>query len=314
MNKEISGVNGMKSYVVNGGEVVNSGYDVSCLVIPVRTDDLRWYISTSFSHTNNEVSTLPSADQYERFDFLNGTAVVKGKSVSSFYSYKFIGLNSENGLPLFDDMENEKERLYGATKYDVFTQVLEASGQREPTIFGGLSTTVNYKRWRLNASFTYSLGAKTRLFKLYEDNSARIRPENNLNKVFLKRWQNQGDEGYTNIPAFISDGRSESSLSHWSANTSGQVPEIASTRWEMYNYSNIRVVSANYLKCTNLGFTYSFDARCWGISLLDVSASMSNPFILTSSKLKGQTPIQSGFTEVQLSERPTFSLGVNVIF
>ena len=41
---------------------------------------------------------------------------------------------------------------------------------------------------------------------------------------------------------------------------------------------------------------------------------MSNPFILTSSKLKGQTPIQSGFTEVQLSERPTFSLGVNVIF
>ena len=135
-----------------------------------------------------------------------------------------------------------------------------------------------------------------------------------MNKVFLKRWQNQGDEDYTNIPAFISDGRSESSLSHWSANTSGQVPEIASTRWEMYNYSNIRVVSANYLKCTNLGFTYSFDARCWGISLLDVSASMSNPFILTSSKLKGQTPIQSGFTEVQLSERPTFSLGVNVIF
>ena len=314
MEKEISEVNGMASYVVNGGEVVNSGYDVSFTVSPIKTDDLRWYISTSFSHANNEVSTLPSADQYERSNFLNGTAVVKGKSVSSFYSYKFVGLDPENGLPLFDDMENEQEKLYGATKYETFTQVLEVSGRREPTVFGGLNTTVNYKRWRLNAAFTYSLGAKTRLFKLYSDNSARIRPESNLNKVFLKRWQHAGDEDYTNIPAFIADGSSSASLYHWSGFTSGQVPEIASTRWEMYNYSNIRVVRADYLKCTNLGLTYSFDAGHWGISLLEVSASVSNPFIWTSSKLKGQTPVQSGFTEVQLSERPTFTFGLNVTF
>ncbi len=314
MEKEISEVNGMASYVVNGGEVVNSGYDVSFTVSPIKTDDLRWYISTSFSHANNEVSTLPSADQYERSNFLNGTAVVKGKSVSSFYSYKFIGLDPENGLPLFDDMENEREKLYGATKYETFTQVLESSGRREPTVFGGLNTTVNYKRWRLNAAFTYSLGAKTRLFKLYSDNSARIRPESNLNKVFLKRWQHAGDENYTNIPAFIADGSSSANLYHWSGFTSGQVPEIASTRWEMYNYSNIRVVRADYLKCTNLGLTYSFDAGCWGISLLEVSASVSNPFIWTSSKLKGQTPVQSGFTEVQLSERTTFTFGLNVTF
>ena len=152
------------------------------------------------------------------------------------------------------------------------------------------------------------------MFKLYSDNSARIRPESNLNKVFLKRWQHTGDEDYTDIPAFIVDGSSSANLYHWSGYTSGQVPEIASTRWEMYNYSNARVVRADYLKCTNLGLTYSFDAARWGISLLEVSASVSNPFIWTSSKLKGQTPVQSGFTEVQLSERPTFTFGLNVTF
>lgn len=110
------------------------------------------------------------------------------------------------------------------------------------------------------------------------------------------------------------DGGSSSSLSHWSGFTSGQVPLIADTKWEMYNYSNLRVVSADYLKCTNLGLTYSFDAERWGISLLEVSASVSNPFIVTNSKLKGQTPVQSGFTEVQLSERPTFTFGLNVTF
>ena len=35
-------------------------------------------------------------------------------------------------------------------------------------------------------------GAKTRLFKLYADNGARVRPESNLNKIFLKRWQHPG--------------------------------------------------------------------------------------------------------------------------
>ena len=74
------------------------------------------------------------------------------------------------------------------------------------------------------------------------------------------------------------------------------------------------MVRADYLMCTNLGLTYSVDAGHWGISLLEVSASVSNPFIWTSSKLKGQTPVQSGFTEVQLSERPTFTFGLNVTF
>ena len=314
MEKEISGVNGMESYVVNGGEIKNSGYDFSLTVNPIRRDDLRWYISTSFSHTNNEVNSTPGVDQYEREDFLNGTAIVNGQSVSSFYSYKFIGLDPATGLPLFDDGEDIQEQLYGASKYDVFTKVLENSGSREPKIYGGLNTTVNYKRWRLNAAFSYSLGAKTRLFKLYADDYGRIRPENNLNRAFLNRWQYPGDEKYTSIPVFIAAGGSDSYLYHWSGFTDGMVPEIASTGWEEYNYSNIRVVSANYLKCTNIALTYNIKAERLGCSLLEVQASVSNPFVWSSKELQGQTPVQSGFTEIQLSERPTFTLGLNVTF
>ena len=82
----------------------------------------------------------------------------------------------------------------------------------------------------------------------------------------------------------------------------------------MYNYRNIRVVSDNYLKCTNLGITYSLNMEKYGLSLFELSVSTSNPFIWTSKELKGQTPVQSGFTEIQLSERPTFTFGLNVTF
>ncbi len=313
MNKEISEVNGMASYVVNGGEIINSGYDVSLTVSPIKTDDLRWYISTSFSHASNEVNTSPAAEQFEKSDFLNGTALVAGKAVSSFYSYKFAGLNPEDGTPMFDDMEDQKESLYGATKYEVFTKVLEESGRREPKIFGGLSTTINYKRWRLNASFSYSLGANTRLFKLYTESYGRVRPEANLNKAFLKRWQYPGDEAVTDIPAFVPSYMA-GYLHHWSGSTSNKVPAIASNGWEQYNYGNHRVVSANYLKCTNIGLTYTFDAERLHLQRLEVSLSASNPFVWSARALKGQTPVQSGFTNVQLSERPTYTLGLNVIF
>lgn len=85
----------------------------------------------------------------------------------------------------------------------------------------------------------------------------------------------------------------------------------------MYNYGNQRVVSANYLKCTNLSFTYAIADHLlqkWGLNRLEVTLATTNLFTICSSELKGQTPTQSGFAEIQLSDRPTYSLGINVSF
>ena len=39
-----------------------------------------------------------------------------------------------------------------------------------------------------------------------------------------------------------------------------------------------------------------------------------NLFTISAKELKGQTPTQSGFSTIQLSERPTYSVGLNVSF
>ncbi|MDE7073910.1 MAG: SusC/RagA family TonB-linked outer membrane protein, partial [Odoribacter sp.] len=105
--------------------------------------------------------------------------------------------------------------------------------------------------------------------------------------------------------------------SHWSERTGNLVPKLASSAWEMYNYSDLRVVSANYLKCTNISLTYMFPEKLLSkcrLERLELSLAAGNPFIVCSRKLKGQTPTQGGFTDIQLSERPTFSLGLNISF
>ena len=315
MTKKVASMNGLNSYTINGGDIENQGYSVSLTTIPVRNNDWYWSLSTSFSRDNNKVNSDPSSQTYEYTAFLSGTALVEGKAVNTFYSYEFMGLNSEDGSPIFNDYEDQKYELYGLDKYHTVTKVLKPSGRREPFMSGSLTTSLRYKNWRLNASFPYSLGAKTRLFRMFNKNLA---PENNVHRDFLKRWQKPGDEKYTNIPALISvsSDRYNNYNTHYSS-LFNNIETFATDAWSMYDYSDIRVVSANYLKCSSLSLTYELGQKLLertSLSRVAITLSGTNLFTICSSKLNGQTPTQGGFSEIQLSNRPTYSLGLTVSF
>lgn len=319
MHRNIASVNGQTEYVINSGDIYNTGYSIELSASPVVTRDFRWSLSTSFSKIFNTMNTLPGTESVELKDFLNGTVLAKGHPVSSFYSYKFIGLNPINGGPMFDDMEDVSEKLEGKSKYDVYSSVLEYSGNREPSISGGFFTSFRYNDFSLGFNFVYAIGAKTRLFKLYNNSKFEFNPTENINKEFTNRWQKPGDEQFTNVPGLI-DGNSPEFIrysSHWSLSNSDHMPIIANSAWDMYNYGNQRVVSGNYLKCNNISLSYSIPSEKLErifISGVTVNASVNNVFIISSPELKGQTPMQGGFTEVRLSERPTFALGLTVSF
>ncbi len=308
LTKQISTVNGLEEYVVNSGDVKNSGYSIAATIIPVETRDFNWILATSFSNVFNKMETLPGAEQFELNNFLNGTALVKGKPVGTFYSYKFVGLNPTNGYPIFDDMQERQEELEGLTKYDVYTRVLKATGNREPTMSGSINNTLRYKNWRLNMNLAYSLGSKVRLFKLFDSNT--FLPENNVRREFVKRWRKTGDEKNTVIPA------PNCYLTHYSS-SGEKLPTIANNSLDMYNYSDIRVVSGNYLKCSTMSLTYEFPMEKLErikLSRLALNLSATNLFTICSNKLKGQAPQQSGFAEIQLTDRPTYTVCVSVSF
>ena len=328
MTKKIASMNGVdgNSYVVNGGDVDNSGYSVALTVSPINTKDFRWTLSTSFSKTFNKMESDPDANKYELNNFLEGTALVKGKAIGTFYSYKFMGLSPVDGGPIFDDGEDNKEELRGLSKYDTYTRVLKASGNREPTISGSLNTSVRWKNIRLSGSFAYSMGNKIRLFAMYSPkadatmSADEIRAENNVSKDYLKRWKKSGDELHTDIPAIISQGSDAywKYNRHWSDKSDySDIQTIANSVWNMHDYGDHRVVSGNYLKCSNLSVTYEFAdpiLKKLNLSRLALTLSGANLFTICSSKLKGQTPTQSGFATIQLSDRPNYSFGLTVSF
>jgi TonB-linked outer membrane protein, SusC/RagA family len=326
MNKTISDVNGYTSYVVNSGNITNKGYNISITATPIQTRNFNWLVSGSFSKVMNNMDTAAGQDAYELDNYLNGTAVVKNKSIGTFYSYRFVGLNPEDGGPLFNDWEDRYTELIGLSKNDTFTKVLVASGKRDADIMGSISNTFSYKGWRLGVLMNYSMGNKVRLFKIFDQGNgsdisgpANIYPENNLSRDLLNRWKKPGDERYTNIPSVMSANSKNyyKYARHWSSGDYSTVVKIADDSWTMYDYSDLRVVSGDYLRLSNVSLTYEVPTNLiskYKLQRLAITLSGSNLYTWCAKELKGQTPTQSGFSTVQLSDTPYYTFGVNIQF
>lgn len=318
----VSRVNGVSSYVMNGGDIKNYGYSFSIMGYPIKTKDWTWYLSTNYSYVKNQVQS-DVINEYTIDDYLNGTAIIGGKSVGTFYSYKFMGLNPNNGMPMFDDYSDRRHLLEGKSLEEICKLVLTESGTRDPQFTGALYSTLRWKQLSLTTSFTYSIGNKIRQLALYSDIIDGVSSESNVRKELLDRWQVSGDEQRTNYPALLSpsDPLYQTYKNHWSNATSADIQgfkAFATNYWDMYDQSDIRVVSGSYLRLSQLVLRYQFTPKMLAgtpLTSATVDFSTTNVFTICSGKLKGQDPSQSGFSaDVVLSTRPTYVMKLSVTF
>ena len=322
-NVNVSPINGVTTYVMNDGIMTNEGFSIQLSGYPVQNDNFRWYVSTYYS-VNKNSNEINNSDNYSRNQYLSGTAVVKGKPISTFYSYKFLGLNPQNGTPMFDDWADRWYLLQGKTLAEVIPLVLEDSGTRDPKFSGNLNNTFTYKNWSLGLNFAYSLGSKVRLFEMYGPIMDGVSSASNIRKEFVDRWQVPGDELRTNYPSIMSPSSEdyEKYSKHYSSRdravgTDGVVPNFADNVWQMYDDSDYRVVSGNYIKLQSMSLRYRLSQKALQklpFEALSFSFSTTNCFTLSAKELKGQDPTQAGFADAGLSVRPTYTFSLNVSF
>lgn len=314
----VAPTNGLTSYPMNNGSLKNVGYSVSLSATPVKAGSFSWRISTSYSSNRNKTRT-DAVEEYNLDNYLAGTAVVGGESVGTFYSYEFLGLRAQDGTPVFDDFADRRHLLEGKSLEEVVRMVLKKSGVREPVFSGNLFNTLTWKGITLSFNLAYSLGSKVRLFALYKPIVSGVSAENNIRKEFVNRWQVPGDEKYTDIPAIVN--RSDEMYSfyntHWSKETGNKTKTFANSLWDMYDNSDLRVVSGNYLKMQSLTLRYFLQPgllKRTPFSSASFSFSTQNLFTISARALKGQDPSQAGFSKPNLSIRPNYTIGLSVSF
>ena len=343
MSKTVSRINGVSSYTVNRGTLNNQGFEFDINFTPIENlgaggekRGFVWRINPNFGSVFNQlVDKIKSKDkvlqdEIRYGDYLDGRVQVAGRPVNTFYSYKFKGLDPKDGRPTFygtdaneivgtDKNGNEitRQKSYELmTLGDVCMEVMEHSGCREPFLQGSISNYLGWRNWGLSFNLAYSVGAKIRLLQMYgSNNSAVPAPVMNMRGEFVHRWRRPGDEEFTNVPGLLDAKSYEKTRTPW---WNDKPYEFAGTIWNMYDNSNVRVVSGDYLKLTSLSLRYIVPERiCHKMYMKSAYLNLSgtNLFTLCSKKLKGQDPSQSGSSElINISVRPTYSLSLNVTF
>lgn len=335
LNKTVSEINGVQQYVINSGTLENKGIEVALRVTAIDNAGVNgskrgfvWRIDPQLGQVLNKV--LNSAinnrnnvlvDEVTYTDFLNGTVQLGGKPINTFYSYKFKGLSNKDGSPIFYDTETELADEYRAKyaqmqKEDVYLAVMSESGRREPFLQGGISNYFGWLGFGLSFNMTYSLGNKIRMLKLASGYSTSTAyPQQNLRKEFVYRWRRPGDEEFTTIPGLNA---SNTTNTPWWNVYPATAYSFGGTPYEMYDYSDERLVSGDFLKLQSLSFRYNFTDKLvknLGLSSAYVSLTGTNLFTLASSKLKGQDPTQSGSSpNINLTVRPVYSGTLNIAF
>ncbi|WP_165434957.1 SusC/RagA family TonB-linked outer membrane protein [Pseudobacter ginsenosidimutans] len=342
LKKKVSVVNGVpgNSYDVNGGILENQGVELSLnfrIINNKGTGNKKgfmWRFDPQLGQVFNKLinNSLKSRNvlvddaalTYQ--NYLAGNVPVNGKSVNTFYSYRFKTLDPQYGFPVFYGAEPDNKAALIAqynkmTKEEVFSIVMIESGRREPVLQGGISNTFTYRNWSLDIMFSYSVGNKVRLLQISSGNYGTFRPssQQNLRKEFVNRWRYPGDEQTTNIPA-IQGGQllQSGSYAWWIDAAYVQTNRFATDYYQMYDFSDIRVVKGDHIKLQSVALAYMVPRElCMKLNVKGATVRLagSNLFTIANKALRGQDPAISGSSpNINLSIRPTYAFNLNLSF
>ena len=298
---------GIKEMPINGGTMKNEGIELNLSTTLIRLKDFVWNISVNTSKNRNRVKSTILPDN-SWLSAVSGQLNKSGYPVSAFWAFELKGIDPVDGTPIFD-IPNKQNNPEGIGVNDA-TEYMKYMGKMDPDFTGGLSMSFRYKNLSLSSGFTLSIGGKRFLHPLFQSkNFPYSLPSayDNYSKDFVKRWRNPGDEKHTNIPSIPSAGTGNVNISFPSGYLNSNV-------YEMYDYSDVRVVNASFLRCNNLTLTYNLPqefVKRMALKGASLSGSLSNPFMIVSKDYKGVDP------EVATGGQPLsriYSIRLNVTF
>lgn len=297
VSRKIPFENGVVTMPVNGGNMSNSGWDLSFSLVPVRTKDFVWTLGMNTSKVYNKVeSDLEPTGKWS--EAVSGSLDKEGYAVSSFWAWRFKGINQENGAPIIDMTNTGNE----TAKTDA-TEYLVYAGKKDPDFTAGLNTSFRYKSLSLSANFYLSTGNQKFLANPYANGSRLPSEYYNMSSELVKRWQKPGDQ--TDIPGLPHPLNCATSYPFAD-------PHAPFNVYEAWANSDIRVVDAWYLRCNNLTLSYVVPEKYISSFAQSISCSfnMSNPFQIVSKDFHSRDPeVASGGQP--LSRNYTFSINVS---
>lgn len=270
--RNISPTYGLSSSFLNVAELYNRGIDIDLGLRVVQTKDFNYNIRMLYSLNENKVTSIDESNPGEIFLFTQyeANAFVVGQPVDAFYSFRYAGLD-RNGNPSFFNENNEVVEVGG----DIGAiEALKEEGSRSPNRTGSLTNTFTYKNFSLRVLATYSGGNRFRFERNFDP---RFFPTN-VNRDFISRWQQQGDELLTDVPRVTSPNETQTPLYLYLDESDRNTDDASIIRLNQVNFTyKFPSILVKKLAMTNLSLSVQGDnLHIWNFNKWDV-----NPFSRT---------------------------------
>ncbi|MFD2599242.1 SusC/RagA family TonB-linked outer membrane protein [Sphingobacterium corticis] len=235
----------------------------------LRKQDWNWNSSFNFAYNDNEVTD-------SRFPNVNNSpdyaSVISGYPLDAIRAYYWGGLD-EKGRSQIKNAAGEIINA-DATTGSFTPDDLRYMGRTTPPYFGGWTNSVSYKNLTLTARFTFQAGHRVRSKEI----TAGQYPTGTTFQGFLStstalvdRWQQPGDEAFTNIPGVISS--NQNSVSRF-ISADINVLDASHIRFQLlsldYRVNGSFVGATKAIKSLNVGVTASNLGVLWKKSSLDI--------------------------------------------
>ncbi|MFY9153399.1 MAG: SusC/RagA family TonB-linked outer membrane protein [Prolixibacteraceae bacterium] len=270
----------MKSYTgysfrpENAGQMKNKGIEISTFMRVIDGKSFKWDIRANLTQVKNEITEFKGNQQITQI--VGGEIINKvGASANSFYGYLFDGVYNSEAEATAANLRNDKLASYQAgdvrfvdisgpngTKDGIINQYDKTVlGSSMPEMFGGLQSTIIYKRWTLDAYLNFVSGNE--VFNYVRYLNERMTGLENQSASTLNRWQYDGQ--VTDVPrALMNDPVGNSSFS---------------SRW---------IEDGSYLRIQNISLGYKIPNKFLQFRNAEFYVSANNLF--TFSKYLGYDP------------------------
>ena len=266
--QKLAWTSGLDANYVNGGKLQNAGYNLDMSYRLLNTKDWHWELGASVGHYKNKVTEIGSDNKSILTDVCNGTVITAvGNPVGLFYGYKTDGVLATAAQAQAANLsyvdKTGKRIAYEAGDMKFVDQNNDniiseddrvVIGDPNPDIYGNIYTRLNWKKWTLDATFTYSLGNDIYNYERSILESGRY--FYNQTTAMNRRWTTEGQ--VTDIPR----------VSYRDAQGNARF----SDRW---------IEDGSYLRLSNVTLNYSLPISNTYIQGITVWGAAYNLFTLT---------------------------------
>lgn len=289
---------GISSMLMNVAGMTGKGIDIELHTRNFIKKDFQWNTTLNLSTYRDQVTSYYTPNTFaNNYVSTAGTSVLisgtVGLPVYAIFAYEWAGLDPKTGNPrgyLDGQVSTDYSAITGSEKG---VETLKYFGSAIPTTYGSVINSFGYRKFSLDIGMTYKLGY---YFRRSSINYTSLIASRNGHSDFGERWQQPGDELFTDVPSL-----------DYTTNSS---------RDQFYSGSSVLVEKGDHIRLQYLNFGYELSQNQYPalpFRSVKLYAAINNLGILWRANRHRLDPDYS-FGNTTLQPVTTYSLGVHLQF